>query len=541
MTAMSPFSRIIYFGDSLTDNGGLFDLTSTFLTIPLPPAQLGFDGQFSDGDVYADIAADLLGAQAENFAIGGAQAIGEVPVGSFFEGSEFPDGFMPFTAVPTPEQLAFDINLNGQVDRFLASEAARGTPIPGSAASFFIGLNDLNGFTPTSTDPEIVAQEAIALSGTILFETLSNAIQVAGAGVETIIFHTLPTGGFFPVSAFIPPEVIALGEQIVPLYNFNLDLSAQVLAGLGIEGRVVDFAALTAEVQADPTGFGFVAPFIESTFTLTGGQAVIVPDGMGGFMPFLPSNTSATDIDPDQIAFIDLLHPTTALHGILGAFEAASLTREVVFGAATADASLFTGGGDDVAFGAGGNDRVNGARGDDVLFGGLGDDVLIGFDGDDILSGGSGNDRLIAGDGADVLGGASGDDLLLGGAGHDVLIGGLGSDRLVGGAGDDLFLYTEAALLGGETGVDSDRLLGGQGQDRLLLALTDDTRALVEAELNGASPRQTLETLGLEIFSIETIVFVDSRLAFSELAQDQAEVDAMGLGALGEADLWGVI
>ncbi|MEM9736706.1 MAG: SGNH/GDSL hydrolase family protein, partial [Pseudomonadota bacterium] len=404
MAAINTFNRIVYFGDSLTDSGAVFDISDDFLTIPAPPEALGYAQQFSDGEVYADVAARLLGAPVENFAVGGARAVGVIPAAIFVpDEASFPDGFNGFTAPPPlSDLLAFDINVSGQVDRFVAQSSF----VPGTAASILIGLNDLNNFTPTSADPDIVVQQALGLSGQILFETVSAGFQLAGAGVQTIVFNTLPGVTFTPSTAFASPDVIALGESIIPLYNFNLGLSAQVLQGAGIDARIVDLNYIAAEVEADASGYGFVAGFDESIFLGFGSDFVVVPDGQGGFAPFLPSNQTTQGVDNDQIAFIDLLHPTTAFHGILGYFQWASLTNEVTLNTldGTADDTIGTTG-NDVFFTSGGNDKIAARQGNDDLIGGLGDDFLIGNDGDDVLSGGTGIDRLIGGNNNDVLGG----------------------------------------------------------------------------------------------------------------------------------------
>lgn len=541
MTAIAPFSRIIYFGDSLTDTGTIFDLSSQVLAIPVPPAALGYDGQFSDGDVYADIAPELLGADVENFGVGGARAIGEIPFAGIFPGNAgAPEDFNPFIADPTPEILGFDINLGGQVDRFLASEAERGTLIPGSAASFLIGLNDLNNFTPTSADPDEVVEQALALSGQILFETLSSAFQVAQAGVQTIIFNTLPDATFFPSAAFAPPEVIALGESIIPLYNFNLSLSAQVLQGSGIDARVVDFNAIAGEIEADPTAFGFVAEFSESTFLGFGSNPGILPDGMGGFFPAFPSNTTATDIDPDQIAFIDLLHPTTATHGILGAFQARSLTNVTQILEDTDDVA--TGAEvDDLVLARGGNDTVTLGLGNDVALGGLGDDVLNGNAQNDILSGGSGNDRLIAGRGTDFAAGGQGDDFVSGGVGNDILIGGLGSDTVNGGGGNDALLYTQAEFIGGVTGEDTDLYIGGAGNDTLFLVLDAETQTAVEGEIVDGANVQQLASIGVTTFGVENFVLLDTRAELEDFGSSAVTSATVAANVLEEANLWGLI
>lgn len=126
---------------------------------------------------------------------------------------------------------------------------------------------------------------------------------------------------------------------------------------------------------------------------------------------------------------------------------------------------------DNVFFGRGGDDRLEGGRGNDRLFGEQGNDLLNGGEGSDYLAGGVGDDLLIdAGGGDDMLIGAQGADRLDGGTGIDYLDGGTGDDHLVGGpdAGDgaDTLLGREGddVLLGGGG---ADRFDGGRGADRL--------------------------------------------------------------------------
>jgi Ca2+-binding RTX toxin-like protein len=140
--------------------------------------------------------------------------------------------------------------------------------------------------------------------------------------------------------------------------------------------------------------------------------------------------------------------------------------------------------GDDLAYGLGGADIIDGGRGNDTLhgdgdcpaasvvsttycipgengndrvIGGPGDDVLDGGGARDELSGGDGRDRLDGGEQADLLDGGTGADRLDGGDGPDLLSGGAGGDRLNGGGGAD-------RLAGG---AGADRLDGGPGRDRL--------------------------------------------------------------------------
>jgi Ca2+-binding RTX toxin-like protein len=93
--------------------------------------------------------------------------------------------------------------------------------------------------------------------------------------------------------------------------------------------------------------------------------------------------------------------------------------------------------------------------GDVILNGFGGNDYLVGNIGNDIINGDEGNDNLKGGGGNDSLSGGTGNDLLYGGIGNDTLLGGVGNDRLFGEAGDD--------VLNGGAGVDT--LSGGTGND----------------------------------------------------------------------------
>lgn len=125
--------------------------------------------------------------------------------------------------------------------------------------------------------------------------------------------------------------------------------------------------------------------------------------------------------------------------------------------------------GNDKLMGDAGADRLKGNDGDDFLDGGSGADVLTGGTGDDVGVAGSGNDALWAGAGDE------GDDILAGGAGNDTIAGGAGDDLLVGGGLDDG--ATRQLLTTNENSEDdgSDTLFGGAGNDTLLGGGWDDS------------------------------------------------------------------
>src|SRR6266536_3429038 len=81
------FDEVYAVGDSLSDSGGIFELSNETLAlvaaagidtdglqpIPISPP---YAGKFSNGPVLPEITAELLGAQLINFSFGGAEALG---------------------------------------------------------------------------------------------------------------------------------------------------------------------------------------------------------------------------------------------------------------------------------------------------------------------------------------------------------------------------------------------------------------------------------------------------------------------------------
>ena len=72
MTLETTPSRIVYFGDSLSDHGAFHEVASRVLTVPVPPESAGYVGWFSNGEVQSGVTPDLLGASADVYAVGGA-------------------------------------------------------------------------------------------------------------------------------------------------------------------------------------------------------------------------------------------------------------------------------------------------------------------------------------------------------------------------------------------------------------------------------------------------------------------------------------
>jgi phospholipase/lecithinase/hemolysin len=518
-------SRIVYFGDSLSDRGALHDVTSRVLTVPVPPESAGYVGWFSNGEVQSGVTPELLGASAEHYAVGGGRALGVRTIQDLIDENletQTPP-FDPVLDSATPEDLAFDTNLGGQVARFLADTAASG-PVPGTAAAFFIGFNDYANFQPASE------AEAVAFVAAVVGQTIAAAGAVGAAGAGTILLYKLPGLSFFPTASFLTPEQIALADMVIGAHNDGLEEGAELLRQGGLTVEVVDMNRIAGELVDDPSAFGLLPDLIRQPKLLgSATNPTLVLDANGEPAAFIPENPLVAGVDLDQLMFFDRVHPTAATHGVLGAFAAESLTSTTYL--LGGDEDVVTGGdADDLVLAGGGADRVLAGRGADVVLAGRGRDQADAGDGDDIVAGGAGGDRLDGGAGNDVIAGSAGDDLVWGGDGGDLLVDGLGRDVLAGGRGGDGFLYVEASLQGGRNAADGGVFFGGQGDDTLYLAVSESVRAQVAADLQAGSG--FLEAIGVATFGIEDFVFIDPSDPAAGIATTARLV---------EADLWGIV
>jgi hypothetical protein len=532
------FDEIYAVGDSLSDSGGIFGLSSLALslataagvdTLGLQPIPISppYAEKFSNGPVLPEITAELLGATLINFSFGGAAALGKQTLLDA-AGPAIPDQVIAdIDALPDPVKapieavLGHNINLPGQVADLVEATSVQ-PPVADSALVSLIGLNDLRGlaalFDPA--DPLALVDDALLLAGGIVGANLAVADIAFDLGIGTVIFETLPAISFFPAANEFPPELQAIGDAAVDAVNLGLEAGALGLRLQGHDVRVVDVARMADEISADPGTFGFLS--------------LDEPTLFGNGIEFTV-NPAAPPVE--QTAFFDPLHATTNLHGVLAAFSAESLTSHTDFRGA-GDDFIIGGSGDDLFLAGAGNDQASLGRGNDILLGGLGNDSAEGGPGSDLMAGGAGNDQLSGGPDSDVLAGNAGNDTLNGGAGNDALIDGLGSDALSGGAGDDLFFFTQAQLLGG-SGTDTDHFDGGPGFDTLAVLLDPtklaDEQANVAAHFDPGHPF-TFSSMNLTVTGIERIVLT-TQFGFTDVPRPSGDLGER----LHQADLFGLV
>ncbi|WP_428926613.1 SGNH/GDSL hydrolase family protein [Marinibacterium sp. SX1] len=493
--------QIVYFGDSLTDNGNLLAYAEMLADPAAIEGLAGPTGSASDGPTYAAYASDLLGADSQNYAVASAEVDGVQDLAAVAENFGLTDAL----TVPADSPLLdIDINLNGQVGRFLDDNA--GANLSDTTAVLFIGSNDYNEVDLTS---ETVIQDTLQKMDAIITGIAEEALRLWAAGVSTIQIATLPALDFYAVSAELSPEDQALANAVFEIHNRALTKVVELLQDAGVNAELFDVTQITDALTEDLTAFGFIAP---------AGTQINDPGTLDLW-------------DADQVFSTDELHPSTAAHGVIGAFTAFVLAGGTTT-ALTDNFDFWRGGdGDDFASGLAGTDILRAGYGNDILLGGTGQDDLMGQQGNDLLSGGSDNDLLRGNLGHDILGGGEGDDILLGGGGNDLLVDGLGSDICRGGAGNDTFIFTEASLIGGTAG-DTDLLYGGDGLDELILVLSADTYADLAGDLAGADPDAALASLGITASGIEQVTAIDGRDGLAAYADAPWYQDA---------DLWGLI
>lgn len=492
--------QIVYFGDSITDNGNLLAFAEDILAPEALDGLAGPTGAASNGSTYAAYAADFLGIDSQNYAVASAEVDGVQDLAFVAENFEVEEYL---TVAPDDPILDTDINLDGQVDRFLDDNS--GQDLSGTTAFILIGANDYNEIDLTS---DTVIKDVLQKMQAVVSGIAEEALRLWQAGVGTIMISTLPSADFYAATATLPDDDMALANAAFSVHNLYLEKVVAMLSAVGVNAQIFDVATITDTLTEDPTAFGFIAPL---GTTLTG-------EGM--------SDT----YDDDQILSYDALHPTTAGHAIIGAY-----TAWVVEGNSAVALSDRTDGlrGDDSSefiSALGGDDYVRAGGGNDVVIGGTGDDNLIGDAGNDLLNGGSGNDFLRGNTGVDILGGGEGDDTILGGAGDDLIVDGLGNDVCYGGKGDDTFIFTQAALIGGTDG-DADLFDGGAGTDRLIVVLDTDSYAALSADLESGDATAALASLGITATGVEDIIAVDGRDGLSAFAnQPWYEVaDVLGI------------
>jgi phospholipase/lecithinase/hemolysin len=297
--AQSPFSRIVVFGQSLSDPGNAFALRGGTNTPPdyildpllVPGAPYARGGHhFSNGATWVEQFARSLGlagsvrpayqssSDATNFAVAGARARDD--------GS--------------------NVNLPDQVDAFL--QQTGGAAPPDALYVIEFGANDIRDALVAYLVGGPPAAGAVLTAANISIAQAINRLH--GAGARRFLVWRAPNVGLTPAIGILnrtSPGVIQLATGLTQLFNQGLDgvvaLWVPVLPGIRIDS--LDAWRVLNELVADPHHFG-----------LTDVTSPCIT-------PYVPPFTCGT---PDEFLFWDGIHPTKAVHDII-ALEAATVLR----------------------------------------------------------------------------------------------------------------------------------------------------------------------------------------------------------------------
>ncbi|MEM8823846.1 MAG: SGNH/GDSL hydrolase family protein [Pseudomonadota bacterium] len=278
-TVDMPFTSLVVFGDSLSDEGNLFDLTSAAEAagatdsdgnpiVATPASPPYFDGRFSNGLVWAEIIDDFF-PKSENFAFGGGQAA--------TDGDGVPD-FEAQRALFNADPISSDLGSR---------------PL----AAIWLGANDLFASLPTG-DPVVIGQ-----SVTDAITQLSIGTTELRADFDDFLIFNLPDLGGTPAFApFGPGPTIATDD-----FNAGLDSVITALETSGANVTLIDINELFDDLVADPTAFGVsdaTTPCLIPEFT---------DPGTGATVPA----SLCSPAESLERAFFDPVHPNFIIQSVI--------------------------------------------------------------------------------------------------------------------------------------------------------------------------------------------------------------------------------
>lgn len=262
----TTYSQIYVFGDSLVDTGNLFELTFD----KIPPSPPYFKGRFSNGPIWVEYLAENLNLSFDpenDFAYGGATT-GETNV------------TVPL-APGLLDQIARFTNSSENID-------------PNALYIIWAGSNDY-----LNEDVTEIGQPIGNISTAI--------VALAADGAKNFLVPNLPDLGRLPSTK--NTEISNQLNRLARFHNIALAGALKSLEnslGTNVDITLVDMNLLFKKIVNNPANFGFT----NQNEACLNFQTRVVCD------------------NPSEYAFWDILHPTTAVHKIMGEFAFSALDAE---------------------------------------------------------------------------------------------------------------------------------------------------------------------------------------------------------------------
>lgn len=265
------YSGVYAFGDSLSDNGNLYAASLPYAAFiggsPVPSAPF-VDGRFSNGPVAVEYLAQGLGVALHDYAYGGATS------------SAINDQF------PSALPALYYTGLLSQVSGFKSSLGVGGADA-GGLYVVWAGANDFLHAPPAAlADPQLAA--GIIIAG--VANVVSAVHQLYDAGARDFLLPTLPDLGLTPRALGYGAQFSAGSTQLVGSFNSLLMSEFGKLSNTLAGEHFTYFDAFTA-TQVTAASYADA----DTACVLAGANPACT-----GYM------------------FFDDVHPTTAVHDLLG-------------------------------------------------------------------------------------------------------------------------------------------------------------------------------------------------------------------------------
>lgn len=258
--AATPFSKIVTFGDSLSDTGYAYQLTSGLF----PPSPPNAVGRLSNGALWVEHLATMLGMTLhveDEYAVAGART----DTGNF-------NTYFGLS-------MLANTGLASQVATYLQASGPSGAD-PNALHTVWIGSNDLFTTLTFGGDMNSTVMQAVQ-------NTAQAIVTLASHGARHILVVNLPDLGLTPFGLSLGQSFSAQLSYLTDAYNGGLQQALNALDAAGIRTIRLDSADLIRDIVADPAAFGLVN--VTNAASTSGG-------------------------DPNSYLFWDQVHPTTAGH-----------------------------------------------------------------------------------------------------------------------------------------------------------------------------------------------------------------------------------
>src|SRR3990167_1278471 len=312
----SAYDKVIVFGDSLSDNGNLFNLTtdlhkvkSSFPIIPKTPPY--FSGRFSNGPIWVEIVAQALNVPLIDYAYGGA----------WVEPYKDSGQLIPFS-------------LASQVDYYMMASM---TDMHKSDHLYVIWMGS-NDYINGRKDPDAASTNTIAI--------LQKQMEwLMYAGAKHFMILNLPNLELLPGVIELGPEVVQEVTEYARLHNEKLMtlLAAEQKTNPELTFQVADIQKKFLEVTSYPERYHVKnvttacyngEPFLNAqgmdanTLQVTNDAKMNLSGNLGLRTAVINSllNSEVTVCqNPDEYLYWDRVHPTRVIHVAIAEFVLAAI------------------------------------------------------------------------------------------------------------------------------------------------------------------------------------------------------------------------